>query len=161
MLFILLVGFGLQILFNISHPDNYLIKYSVNIIFILLEFGILVFVFSKNGFIINEQGLFKTYFFVKKPFFKNHIDLINKPKLSILEKRKSQRLPSISVIYPRPSFNFVTYDLFILNNNHTSKYEIISLDKKENATKAVDFLTKYLNLKSENYSPNYRKRTCG
>jgi hypothetical protein len=113
--------------------------------------------FSKKGLIIDQDGLNNAHFFNKYCIYKRKIYLTNKSKISILKLRKSQNLSSIGIIYPSSSHSFNRFDVYALNDKHTIKQEIVALHSLEKAEQTVEFLTKYLKLKLEIYSPNFRK----
>ncbi len=152
---ILVIGISVFFLTKkINYPYKDIIAIYTPILLILFLFGMITFIISKKGLLTNEKGFFKAYFAFGKLIYKQEVDLSNKPVASILKLRKSQNLPSAGIVYPSGNHNFYKFYVYLLNESHTSKTELIDLKKQENAKQIVDFLTKNIDLKSELYSPN-------
>ncbi|MGY0393277.1 hypothetical protein ACW5R3_12050 [Bizionia sp. KMM 8389] len=153
---ILIIGIGIfYITEKVNYPNKDIISLLITILLIVFVVGILTFIVSKKGIIANNKGLFKAYFSFGKLIFKQQIDLNNKPIVSVLKLGKSQNLPSVGIVYPSGKHSFYKFYVYLLNESHTSKTELMDLKKQENAKLIVDFLTKNIDLKSETYSPSF------
>jgi hypothetical protein len=153
---ILAIGFGVFYLTNIAAVKNQAsIDFYIPMLFVVFVFGMVSFIISKKGLLINEKGLFKAYFVLNLLIFKQKIDLNNKPIVTILNLRRSQNLPSAGIVYPSSRHSFHIYYLYLLNQSHTIKTELIAIKKEENAQKMIHFLTENTNLKFEIYSPDF------
>jgi hypothetical protein len=155
---ILAIGLGVFYLINITAGKNQAsIDFYIPMLFVVFVFGMVSFIFSKKGLHINKKGLYKAYFVFDILIFKRKVELKNKPIITILKLRKSQNLPSVGIVYPSSSHSFYMYYLYLLNQTHTIKTELIAIKKEENAQKLIEFLTESTNLKFENYRPDFSK----
>ena len=156
MLIVLIFGIGFYLL---SKKNDYqykdIVEFITTILIIIFVVGLIAFIFSKKGLLVDQNELFKAYFVYNNLIFKRKIDLNNKPIVSILKLKKSQNYPSISLIYPSSSHSFNRFDVYLLNKSHTIKDELIDLKEQDNAKRIVDFLIKNIDLKFEIYSPNF------
>ncbi len=111
--------------------------------------------FMKKGFMKNSHGLHIGYFSWGKLVFTEHIRLLNKPKVTILKFRKRERAGFVSIANPEFSQAFNAFDIYLLNEKHTVKKQVISFKSEKNAQLALNFLTSNSKLKHEIYSPDF------
>ncbi|PZD78659.1 hypothetical protein [Mesonia sp. K7] len=83
------------------------------------------------------------------------INLIDKPKLSVLKFKKVQKFAFFSAARPDLGSGFNSYEINILNKNHTKREAILVLKKEENSKKVIEFLTANFSLVHETYSPKF------
>ncbi len=125
-------------------------------IFSVLGYGfIFMLAFLKRGFIKIESALYRGSFFYGKLIFKKKIELSKTPKVSILSFNKVQNLAWFSAAKPNLSNSSNVFEINILNTKHTERKPILNLLKRENAEKAIEFLTSNFELQNETYSPDF------
>lgn len=112
---------------------------------------------SKRGLLIKANKLYRVLFFFGNPIFKKKIDLNNKPAFSILRFNKKQKFAFVSAAKPDMAHSYKSFDIYLLNQNHTKRWFILSLKEEVNSHRAIDFLTTHTILKFENFSPNFRE----
>lgn len=134
---------------------NNVIEILAPILLILFVFGVLSFIISKKGLLTYNEELYKAYFIFGILILKRKVDFDNKPIVSILKLRRSQKLPSTGIVFPSGEHSFYKFYICLLNKSHTSRTELINLKKEENANEIINFLTKNVGLKFETYSPNF------
>jgi len=157
---ILAIGVGVFYLINVTESKNQEnIGIFIPMLLVVFIFGLISFIFSKKGLLINNHGLYKAYFVFGILLFKRKVELKNKPVVTILKLRKSQNLPSVGIVYPSSRHSFHIYYLHLLNQSHTIKTELIGVKKKGNAQKMIHFLAENTNLMFEIYSPNFEKNS--
>jgi len=112
---------------------------------------------SKRGFLIKDNKLYCALFFFGNSIFKKKMDLNNKPAFSILRFNKKQKFAFVSIAKPDMVYNYKSFDIYLLNQNHTKRWFVLSLKKEINSKKTIDFLTTNTSLKFEKFSPNFRE----
>ena len=88
-------------------------------------------------------------------FIKKRIDISKTPKVAILKFKKSQKFAWFSAAKPDLATAFNSFEINILNDNHTKHKSIIALKKQDNVERAIKFLTTNFDLKNEVFSPNF------
>lgn len=150
---ILILVVGLYVL-----SKNYLhdiVCFFATFFIIIFIFGLVSLVISKKGLLIKNNMLFKAYFTFNYLILKKRIDLDGKSTVSVLNLRKKHNLPSVSIVYPSSNNSFIRFYVYLLNESHTRKDEVIDLKNENNAKQVVDFLTGNFQLKYEIYSPDF------
>ena len=79
----------------------------------------------------------------------------NRPVVSILKFKKSQKFAFFSAAKPDLSEEFNSFQLFVLTDNHIKRDSVMYFKKEENAQKAIQFLTSDFPLRHEVFSPNF------
>lgn len=116
-----------------------------------------VLIFSRKGFVIKKDRLYRASFFTGIAVHKRKIELRERPVISILKFKKKQKFAFFSAARPNLSHNFNAFDIYLLNDGHTRKNRLLSLKKEGAATEAIGFLTAHTTLKSETYSPRFSR----
>ena len=111
--------------------------------------------YLKRGLIKINSKLYKGSFFSGKLFFKTQIDISEKSKVSILKFRKSQKLAWFSIAKPDLATEFDSFEVNILNDNHTNRLPILDLKGENKIEPVIEFLNSKFGLKIEEYSPNF------
>ena len=143
-------------IFALARIDLNYKGYLMLTLFILIYGLIICLSFTKRGFIKYNSDLYRGLFFKDKLILKKRIDLTDRPKISILKHRKSQKLAFFSAARPDLATEFNSFDINILNDKHTKREEIMSLKDNTNVEKTIQFLTSNFNLKNEIFSPDFR-----
>lgn len=137
------------------------------IIFLRLLFGIIIIsciclMLLKKGIVIEEKLIYIGYFLLGKKIFKKKVETGNMKIITLLKFIKSTNynypeLHPSNVTRWEPNLNYQTdsFQLFLLNENHTCKKKLLSLVKEQNATNAIEFILKNTELKIEIYDPNF------
>ena len=110
--------------------------------------------FSKIGLTAKNNELYKADFFLGKLIFKSKVKLSDNLVFSILKLRKRQKVV-YSVASPDASYGLISYDIYLLNKNHTEKKYIMSFRNELSSKKASDFISAFTNLRFEVYSPDF------
>ena len=155
----LLLYIGAPFLISIISLAKINLNYKgyIMLLLLILIYGFLICLsVTKRGFIKYNSNLYRGLFFKDNLVLKKRIDLKNKPKVSILKFKKSQKLAFFSAARPDLATEFNSFEINILNERHTKREEIIILKDKVNAEKAIKFLTLHFDLTHEIYSPNFR-----
>ena len=147
-----------------------LMKVEPNLIINLLKliFGIAVVVcvcliILKKGIVIENKLIHIGYYLFGLKIFKQKVETENMKIITLFKFIKStnynyeKRHPS-NVTRWEPNLNYQSnsFQLFLLNENHTEKKKILSLVKEQNSNKAIEFITKNTNLRMEIYNPNFK-----
>ncbi|MFD1095594.1 hypothetical protein [Salegentibacter chungangensis] len=123
--------------------------------FVLLLFSYLfALAFSKKGMIKKGNKLYKAKFFRGHTLFRQKVDLSDRPVVSILKFKKSQKLAFFSAARPDLSESFNSFEIFVLNENHFKRDSVMYFEEEDSAKKAVEFLTTDFPLRHEVFSPN-------
>lgn len=153
-----LIGFTIIALIGLynSFPSNYKIEEIILFIsFIVITILLPVLTFSTKGILKKDEKLYRIMSFSNITLGKTKIELSNKPVVSILQVKKSQKYAFVSSANPDQGESFYTYELFLLNDKHTKRDSIIYLSNKEKADKAKDFLVEKFYLRHEIFSPDF------
>ena len=141
---------------SISIIDLNIKGYLMLTILILIYGFIILLSFSKKGFLKIKSNLYRGLFFRDKLIFRKRIDLKDRPKISILKFRKTQKLAFFSAARPDLATEFNSFEINILNDKHTKREEIVTLRNIRNAENTIDFLELNFDLKNEIFSPDFR-----
>ena len=142
-------------IFSLARLDLNFIGYLFLLILILIYSVMVCIALTKRGLLKQGSDLYRGLFFIDKLILKKKIDLTNKPKVSILKFKKSQKLAWFSAARPDLAFDFNAFDINLLNDKHTQKEMLVSLSNNDIAKKTIDFLNTNFDLKYEIYSPNF------
>lgn len=126
----------------------FLFFFAVFLLFVML-------IFSRKGFVIKKNRLYRTSFFSGIPLHKQRVELQARPVISILKFKKKQKLIFFSIARPNLSHGFNAFDIYLLNERHTRKNKLLSLKKEVMAIEAANFLIAHTSLKKEAYSPQF------
>ncbi|CAL2062592.1 hypothetical protein [Tenacibaculum sp. 190524A05c] len=121
--------------------------------FVFLIVGLII--FFKNGVLKKDDGLYLGTYIFGKLLFKKEIDLTNISKLAILKLRKSQKMAWYSLANPDQALSYDRNDVTLLNDKHTQKTLLISLEDENLANETVSFLEENFDLTLETYSPDF------
>lgn len=111
--------------------------------------------FLKTGLIKKNANLYRGTFFFGKLILKKKINLTSKTKVSILKLRKSQKMAWFSIANPDLALSYYRSDITLLNNKHTEKEILVSLDNEAIADQTIQFLQENFGLILEVYSPDF------
>lgn len=172
-MFILYVGAPIviviiKLLQSIGNPTNFNIpelselgsntNYGIIIGLILLYLFLISIAFLKRGFIEKTSNLYIGFFFRGRLYFKKKIDISKRSALCTLKFKSSRKYAWFSAAKPDLANTFYRHEINLLNEMHTRRDPIISLMKKSNAEKAIQFLAANFPLKEEKYNPRFRRR---
>ena len=143
------------IIFTLARTNLNYIGYLVLFIFILIYTLIVCLAFTKRGLLKKGSDLYRGLYFAEKLILKKKINLNDKPKISILKFKRSQKMAWFSVAKPDLASEFNAFDINLLNDKHTKKEMLISLTNNETAKKTIDFLSSNFDLQYEIYSPDF------
>ena len=129
--------------------------YLFLIFFLSLFFYLVSLAFSKKGLVKKGHKLYKAKIFNGVTLSKRKVDLTDRPVVSILKFRKSQKMIWFSIAKPDLAQSFNSFEVFVLNERHIKRDSVMYFESEENANKAVDFLTTGFPLKHEIFSPNF------
>ena len=121
--------------------------------FLLLFFYVVSLAFSHKGLVKKGDKLYKAKIFNGVTLSKRRVDLTERPVVSILRFKKSQKMIWFSIAKPDLGKMFNSFEVFVLNESHTKRELVIYFTSEENANKAVEFLTSGFPLKHEIFSP--------
>ncbi len=133
----------------------YFIKSILFLFFVVLSLVMLGIVFLKKGVVKEGSVLFKGTFLFDKLLLKKKVDVDQKSKVAILKFKRSQKMAWFSVANPDASLTYLRSDVTLLNEKHTTKDVLISLDDEEKANQVVSFLEEYFQFDYELYSPDF------
>ena len=135
--------------------------------FLKLIFGIAVVVcvclmILKKGIVIENKVIHISYYLFGLKIFKQKVETENMKIITLFKFIKStnynyaKRHPS-NVTRWEPNLNYQSnsFQIFLLDENHTEKKKVLSLVKEQNSNKAIEFITKNTDLKIEIYNPNF------
>lgn len=116
----------------------------------------------KKGIVIENKLIYIGYYLLGLKIFKQKIETDNLKIFTLLKLIKStnynyeKRHPS-NVTRWEPNLNYQSssFQIFLLNENHTEKKKVLSLVKEQNSNKAIELITKNTDLKIEIYNPNF------
>jgi len=101
--------------------------------------------------------LYKAKFFRGITLFNRKVDLTDRPVISILKFKKSQKYPFFSVARPDLSESFNSFEIFVLNKTHYKRDSVMYFKKEKSADNVIEFLTNDFPLRHEIFSPNYAR----
>ena len=125
---------------------------------ITLLFMIVLFLFvgmqSKKGFFVRNGELYIADFFSDRRIYKRKVKFKGKSTLTVLSLNKRQKTV-MTAADPDSSYRMVSYDLYLLNEKHTQKTELMTLRSEIDSERASEFITKRTKLVYEIYSPDF------
>ena len=145
----------LIIIYKITTLESYFKTNALLIFFILLLISVICSVFLKKGIVKENNNLYQGTFLFDKLLQKKKMDLNQKSKVSILKFKRSQKMAWFSVANPDASLTYLRSDVTLLNEKHTTKDVLVSLDDEEKANQVVAFLEEYFQFEYEVYSPDF------
>lgn len=123
-------------------------------LFSILLLGIFS-LFLKSGVLkVNNDLYLGTYIFGKL-IFKKKIIITQKSKVAVLRLSKRQKMAWFSVASPDQSLSYHKNDVTLLNDKHTHKELLISLNDEVLANKVITFLEENFGFIHEVYSPDF------
>lgn len=135
------------------HAGDYLALFLL-----VVSFGILGLLLSKEGIIIDNHKLFNSQFIFGKPYLKTEIKLFNMTDICMLNCDMSQKLAFISAAKPNFSEIIKVSKIYLLNENHSQKRLAFSTRKKEHAELIMKEIQNEFGLKYNHYNPPTRRR---
>ncbi|QKX03481.1 hypothetical protein HN014_00625 [Aquimarina sp. TRL1] len=138
----------------VNMPLNFL-GYLVLLGFMSLYTLLVCLALTKRGLLKVNDNLYRGLYFRKKLILKKKIDLTHKTKVSILKFKRSQKMAWFTVANPDLSTVFNSFDVTLLNDKHTIKDPLVSLNSNDLAEKSIEFLEQNFDLKFEIYSPDF------
>lgn len=137
--------------------DNNAPKFTVLAVLLFLVVGALIcLACTKRGVFKSDNNLYRGLYFRSHCLLKKKISLTDKTKVTVLELNKRQKSAWFSDAKPDHSISYARYDVTLLNDKHTEKELLVSLDTKELAQKTTVFLEQQFGLVEEVYSPDFR-----
>ena len=151
-----LIALALIVIASAVLRNELILLNVLKLIGLLILFGFTIMItFSKKGLLISNNKIYKGYFFRNLLLYKKTVNLNNKIAFAILKLRKKQKMAFFTGANPDLAESFETFDIALLNENHTQKEILISLLKVKNSESVTEFLKNHTNLKLEIYSPNF------
>jgi len=154
----MLIGFSVisfLFCFNSIKENIYISGHLITLLFLLLTIFLIALSFSQKGLMKKNAKLYKTISFKGIILFKNRIEVLDRPVVSILTFRKKQKFSFVSSANPDQSESFNAFEIFALNDRHTKRETIIYFKSKENANKAIEFLIQNFLFRHEEFSPDF------
>lgn len=153
---ILVIGTPLiLIIFFLIQMDLNYKGYLFLLLFIMLYLMLVCFSFTKRGLLKVDTNLYRGLFFYDKLISKTKINLEEKTKISVLKFKKFQKTAWFTVAKPDLGLNFNTFDINLLNDSHTIRNTLISLQSEVKSKETIEFLSEKFNLKYEIYNPDF------
>lgn len=151
-----LIALALIVIASAVLRNELILLNVLKLIGLLILFGFTIMItFSKKGLLQSNNKIYKGYFFGNLLLYKKTVNLNNKIAFAILKLRKKQKMAFFTGANPDLAESFETFDIALLNENHTQKEILISLLKVKNSESVTEFLKNHTNLKLEIYSPNF------
>ncbi|CAL2087042.1 hypothetical protein [Tenacibaculum sp. 190524A05c] len=132
-------------------PNNYMKIAAL----ILVFFVIVMLSFLKTGVLKKNNQLYLGTYIFGKLLFNEKVDLGNKTKLAILKLTKNQKMAWFNIANPDQGISYHKNDITLLNDKHTQKTLLVSLDDENLANETVSFLEEHFDLTLETYSPDF------
>jgi len=116
--------------------------------------------FLKKGLVVDDRNLFIGYFLFGLSVFKRMANRDHMKIVAVLTFKNGPnynytRWPNFAKWEPNLEYTTSSFQVFFLNENHTEKEHIVSLLKKENSERAIEFLLKNMNVRLEVYIPSF------
>lgn len=154
---LLLIFLGI---FNFKISSKIILIQSLFALILISLFSLL---FLKKGLSIKNSELFYCYFIFKFKVFQKKINLENLTIFSTLKFNKSPNYAYFIGIRPiltrnidqSMKYSYKSFEINLLNENHTYKKKIIVLQSEEFNELTKNFIKENLNFKYEKYSPNF------
>ncbi len=154
----MLFGFTIiALLFLTQHikANMVLIDFLISIFFLFLGLFLLALMFSRKSLIVKKEKLYRSISIFGILLFRKKIKLYDRPIVSILKVKKSQKFAFVSSANPDQSESFSSFEIYVLNKKHTLRDSVVYFKKERNAHEAVNFLIENLPLKLEIFSPDF------
>lgn len=147
---------GLQTFLNHKIEELNITFFIMLFIFSIIGISLLALTFSKVGFKVLDNDLYKILSFLDFNFYSTKINPKDSKIFSILYKKAFQRNDYLSAGGADVSYNFAIQDFVLLSQNHLEKESIIRLNSEKHSDKLKIFLEESGKLKYEIYSPNFQ-----
>ncbi|GAA3735545.1 MULTISPECIES: hypothetical protein [Flavobacterium] len=147
---------GLQTLINHKIKDLNVAFFIMLFVFSMIGISLLVLTFSKVGFKVQDNELYRILSFLDFNFYSKKINAKGNKIFSILYKKAFQRNEYLSAGGADVSYNFAVQDFVFLNENHLEKESIVKLNSQKHSEELKLFLEESGKLKFEIYSPNFK-----
>jgi len=131
-------------------------RISVSLVLLVAIGFLFAVICHKKGFIKNDDGLYIAYSIFGFTLHKSLIDLTNYTDISILKSRKKMAFEKSVRMEPDMIYYDFFYNIFLLNEYHTIKFNLISTINEQKAKEIVDFITINSHLKNKNYKPRFK-----
>ena len=161
---ILLMLSSIPVLFLIAlinNLDKFLSNKNIVIVIlifslcILLLFFLIAIIFSKKGFLFNNDSFYLSYTFLNKNIYSKIISLDGKTSFTFLKQNILQKNTYLSAGGADLSYKDISFSIVLLNKNHTQKKHLITVNSIKNTEELKLFLEDATNLKYEIYHPNF------
>lgn len=155
---IMLIGFSAMAFFIFIELININLTMAGNFITFLFFFISLFFLalaFSEKTLIKINDKLYKGKSIFGVVIHRKNVKLTDRSVVSILKFKKNQKFAFVSAASPDQTEAFNSFELFVLNKNHTKRDSVLYFRNEENADEAIDFLSSDFPLKKEIFSPNF------
>ncbi|MGB7785320.1 MAG: hypothetical protein WBL27_04390 [Salinimicrobium sp.] len=119
---------------------------------------VVLFAFSKKGFIKANGKLYKAKFFRGQVLSRKKINLEDRPVVSILKFKKRRKYAFFAAAQPDMAYGFNAFEVYALNEHHLKRDLLMRLTSEEIAQRALEFLGTGLELRHEVFSPNFGYR---
>lgn len=129
------------------------IGYLMLMAFLSLFFYLVSLAFSKKRLVKKNNKLYKAKIFNGVTLSRSRIRLTDRPVVSILKFKKSQKMIWFSMAKPDLGKSFNSFEVFVLNESHVKRDSVMYFENEENANKALEFITTGFPLKHEIFSP--------
>lgn len=116
---------------------------------------VILFTFSKKGFIKSRGSLQRAKFFRGRVLSRRKISLQGRPIVSILKFKKRRKYAFFTAAQPDMDYGFNSFEVYALNERHLKRDLLMRFSSEETAEKALEFLSTGLGLKHEIFSPNF------
>ncbi len=123
--------------------------------FSLLYIVLFCLAFTKRGLININNNLYRGLYFRKQLILKKKIDITNKTKIAVLKFKRRQKMAWFSAARPDLDTIYNHFDITLLNDKHTVKEKLISLEKEKFVDLSIEFLEQNFCLVYEQYSPDF------
>ena len=134
-------------------------KFSIGLFILLLCGFVISLAYSRKGLKVKNGDLYRCLFLVGQLFMKKKISQEDKLDFSVLKFKKSQKMAWFSAARPDLATGFDTFEITLLNENHTNKNLLISVKEEKYADQVIEFLKKNTTLNHSTYQPKLSKRT--
>ncbi len=149
------IGWGT--FFNHKIEELNYVFFIMLFVFSILGISLLALTFSKVGFKIHNDELYRTLSFLNFEFYSKKTNPKNNKIFSILYKNVFQRNDYLSAGGADVSYKFAVQDFVLLSDNHLEKESIVRLNSQKHSDELKLFLEDVGKLKFETYSPNFNK----
>jgi hypothetical protein len=130
--------------------SNVLILLLAGLSFILISLLVL-----KKGIVVKQDKIFIGYFLFGRLLFKNEVDCRGMHIITLLMFGKTQNYNYSNHWEPKLNYKIASFELFLVNENHTIKEKILNLSKEESSKKGIEFLLKNTGMEFQKYNPSF------